>query len=262
MIGLIFGETDFPKYIYKKIKNKKKYLIIDLTKKKFFNKDKYSYSVSVGQFGKIISILKKNNCKKVLFAGKVKKPNFSRIKLDLKGVYYIPRIIKQSKLGDAALLKEIIKILKNEKIKTISSTTYTPELNLSKGNYTKLKPDKKDKVDIINALKALNKSNQYSHIQGAVSRDNLIVLEKNEGTQKMLRKIKNIKKIKKGVLVKFPKKKQDSRVDLPTIGINTLKQCNAVGLKGIVLKHKKNVFLNKKESINFANKNKMFIFVK
>ena len=262
MIGLIFGETDFPKYIYKKIKNKKKYLIIDLTKKKFFNKDKHSYSVSIGQFGKIISILKKNNCKKVLFAGKVKKPNFSRIKLDLKGVYYIPRILKKSKLGDAAVLKEIIKIFKNEKIKTISSTTYTPELNLSKGNYTKLKPDKKDKVDIINALKALNKSNQYSHIQGAVSRDNLIFLEKNEGTQKMLRKIKNIKKIKKGVLVKFPKKRQDSRVDLPTIGLNTLKQCNAAGLKGIVLKHKKNVFLNKKESINFANKNKMFIFVK
>ena len=230
--------------------------------KKFFNKDKHSYSVSVGQFGKIISILKKNNCKKVLFAGKVKKPNFSRIKLDLKGLYYIPRIVKQSKLGDAALLKEIIKILKNEKIETISSTTYTPELNLSKGNYTKLKPDKKDKVDIINALKALNKSNQYSHIQGAVSRNNLIVLEKNEGTKKMLRKIKNINKIKKGVLVKFPKKRQDLRVDLPTIGINTLKECKAAGLKGIILKHKKNIFLDKKESINFENKNRMFIFVK
>ncbi len=78
----------------------------------------------------------------------------------------------------------------------------------------------------------------------------------------MLRKIKNINKIKKGVLVKFPKKRQDLRVDLPTIGINTLKECKAAGLKGIILKHKKNVFLNKKESINFANKNKMFIFVK
>ena len=54
MIGLIFGETDFPKYIYKKIKNKKRYIIIDLTKKKFFKKDKNSYSASVGQFGKII----------------------------------------------------------------------------------------------------------------------------------------------------------------------------------------------------------------
>ena len=29
MIGLIFGETDFPKYIYKKFKGKKKYLIIE-----------------------------------------------------------------------------------------------------------------------------------------------------------------------------------------------------------------------------------------
>ena len=89
MIGLIFGETDFPKHIYKRIKGKKKYIIIDLTKEKIFKKDKNSYSVSVGQFGKIISILKKNNCKKVLFAGKVQKPNFSKIKLDFKGVYYI-----------------------------------------------------------------------------------------------------------------------------------------------------------------------------
>ena len=54
MIGLIFGETDFPKYIYKKIKDKKNYLIIDLTKKKFFKNDKNSYSVSVGKFVKII----------------------------------------------------------------------------------------------------------------------------------------------------------------------------------------------------------------
>ena len=40
MIGLIFGETDFPKYIYRKIKNKKKYIIIDLTNKNIFKKDK------------------------------------------------------------------------------------------------------------------------------------------------------------------------------------------------------------------------------
>ena len=39
MIGLIFGETEFPKYILKKIKKKSKYLIIDLTKKKNFLKN-------------------------------------------------------------------------------------------------------------------------------------------------------------------------------------------------------------------------------
>ena len=56
MIAFIFGETDFPKYIYKKIKGKKNYLIIDLTRKNIFRKDKNSFSVSIGQFGKIISI--------------------------------------------------------------------------------------------------------------------------------------------------------------------------------------------------------------
>ena len=93
--------------------------IIDLSKSNKFKKDKNSHNVSIGQFGTIINILKKNKCSKVLFAGKVDKPNFSKIKLDLKGIYYMPRIIKSSKLGDAAILKQIIKILKQEKIKTI-----------------------------------------------------------------------------------------------------------------------------------------------
>ena len=84
MIGLILGETNFPKKILKKIKNKKKYLIIDLTKNKKFKKDKNSHSVFLGQFGKIINILKDNKCKKVLFAGKVNKPKLSTLRLDLR----------------------------------------------------------------------------------------------------------------------------------------------------------------------------------
>ena len=43
MIGLIFGETNFPKEILKKIKIiKKNYLIIDLTKKKSLKKIRIS----------------------------------------------------------------------------------------------------------------------------------------------------------------------------------------------------------------------------
>ena len=263
MIGLIFGETDFPKQILKKIKNRKKYLIIDLTKKKTFKKDKNSYSLSIGQFGKIINILKENNCKKILFAGRVKKPNLYRLKLDFKGIYYISRIIKSSKLGDAAILKQIIKILKKEKIQTISSTAFTPELSLIKGNYSKLRPDARDKNDIKKAIGKLNKLGEYNYSKAVVSRDNkILAIEDKGGTQKMLQKIRNLKKTKRGVLVKFPKKKQDIRIDLPTIGLKTLKQCKLVGLKGIVLKHKRNIFLDKEECIQFANKNKMFIKIK
>ena len=263
MIGLIFGETDFPKQILKKIKSKKKYLIIDLTKNKTFKKDKNSYSVSLGEFGKIIGILKENKCRKVLFAGKVKKPKFSKLRLDLKGVYYMPRIIKSSKLGDAAILKEIINIFRKEKITTISSLAFNPELTLKKGNYSKIKPNREDKIDINKAITTLNRLDKYTFSQGTVVRNKkVIAVEGKGGTQKMLKRCKSKKFGNKGVLVKFPKKKQDLRIDLPTVGLKTLKQCKSAGLKGIVIKNKQNVFLERKKCINFVNKNKMFIVAK
>ena len=63
-------------------------------------------------------------------------------------------------------------------------------------------------------------------------------------------------------MVKFPKKKQDLRIDLPTVGLKTLRQCKFAGLKGIVVKNNQNIFLDKKKCINFANRNKMFILSK
>ena len=263
MIGLIFGGTDFPKQILKKVKNKKKYLIIDLTKNKTFKKDKNSHSVTLGQFGKIINIFKENYCKKVLFAGKVEKPKFSKLRLDFKTILYMPRIIKSYKVGDAAILKEIINIFKQEKINTVSSLIFNPELTLKKGNHTRITPNKEDKIDILKAIDALNRLGKYSFSQGVVARNKKVVaIEGEGGTEKMLVKCKNKNFLNNGVLVKFPKKKQDLRIDLPTIGLKTLKQCKTAGLKGIVLKSKQNVFLDKKKCINYANKNRMFIAVK
>ncbi len=264
MIGLIFGDTDFPNQILKTIKKKKiEYLIIDLSKTKKFRQNKKTYPVSLGQFGKIINILKKNNCKNVLFAGKVNKPNLSKLRLDLKGVYYIPRIIKASKLGDAAILKEIIKILAQNKIKTENSLKFNPELTLKRGNYSKIKPNKQDKLDIKKAIKTLYSLDQYNFSQGIVVRNNKVVsVESKGGTKKMLEKSRNKKFKNHGVLVKFPKKKQDLRIDLPTVGLKTMKQSKTAGLKGVVVKNKRHIFLDKSKCISFANKNRMFISVK
>ena len=264
MIGLIFGDTSFPIEILKKIKRKRlNYLIIDLTKSKKFKKDKKSFSVSIGQFGKIINILKKNKCNKVLFAGKVSKPNFLKLKLDLKGIYYIPRLIKASKIGDAAILKEIINIFSQHSIKTTSSIAFNPELSLKRGNYSKIKPDKEDQKDIKKAITTLNRLGNYNYSQGVVVRDKkVIAIEGKGGTEKMLKKCKKKNNINNGVLVKFPKNKQDLRIDLPTVGLKTFKHCRIAGLKGIVLKSKQNIFLDRSKCFNWAKKNKMFITVK
>ena len=260
MIGLFLGDTEFSKIVLKKIKKlKKKYFIIDFSNKNDFAKEKNSYRISIGKFGKIIDLIKQQKSNKVLFAGKIAKPKFSTLRLDLKGIYYMPSIIKAAKLGDAAIIKVIIEILKNEKIEVISSIYFNPELTGKKGLHTKIKPSPADIKSIHRGIKYLAKTNSYDHIQALVVRDNKIIAkEDNRGTKKMMTKLKNYG----GILIKFPKKKQDLRIDLPTIGIQTIKDCKKYGLKGIVLKSKKNIFLNKSKSIEFADKNKIFILIK
>ena len=153
----------------------------------------------------------------------------------------------------------IIEILKNEGIKVISSIYFNRELSLRSGNYTKLKPNDNDIDSIKKGIKYFNKLNDLDHVQALIVNDSKIVAkEGREGTRKMLAKSN---KKTKGILIKFPKKKQDLRMDLPTIGLQTLKDCKRCGLKGIILKSKKNIILEKAKCIHFANKNRIFIKV-
>ena len=262
MIGLFLGGTDFPSLIIKKLKKeRKKYFIIDLTKKNLFKKDKNSYFISIGKFGEILKLIREKKCRKVLFAGKIEKPKMSNLKLDLKAFYYLPRIVRAFKLGDAAILRELIKILKENKIQVIKSNFFNPELTLNKGTYTNTKPNKENFREINLGLRYLKKLSPYNHTQAIIVRNNRVIKkETSKGTKKMIEKtIRN--ETKSGILIKFPKKKQDLRADLPTIGYDTFKDCKKANLQGIVLKSKENIFLDKKKSIHFANKNKIFVYV-
>ncbi len=263
MIGLFLGEKKLPLEILKSLKKKRiKYFIIDLTKNNNFKKNKNSHFINIGKFGEILELIKSKKCKKVLFAGNIVKPRLSKLKLDLKGIYYIPRIIKASKLGDAAILKELINILSENKIKVIKLNTYNPELTLRKGCYTKLKPSDTDKSTIKKGMEILKKSNSFNHVQAlVVNNERIISFEKRKGTKDMLKSIRN-NKLKNKLLLKMPKSKQDLRVDLPTIGLDTLKDCKKANIKGIVVKAGQNIFLDKFQGLEFANKNKIFVIAK
>ena len=260
MIGLFLGDTDFSEIILKKIiKLKKKYFIIDFSKNNKFKKNRNSNRISIGKFGEIINLIKEKKSNKVLFAGKIAKPKFSTLRLDLKGIYYMPSVIKAAKIGDAAIIKVIIKILTNEGIKVISSIFFNPELSLKKGIFSKIKPLKQDIESIKKGVAYFNKIDNLDHVQALVVKDGKIIAKEGiEGTKKMLSKL-NLNS--NGILMKLPKRKQDLRMDLPTIGLQTFKDIKRYGLKGVVLKSKKNIFLDQSKCITYANKNKIFIKV-
>ena len=139
---------------------------------------------------------------------------------------------------------------------------FNPELTISKGNYTKLKPSKLEILEINKGINYLNKLNAHNHTQGIILRNGIVVSrETSRGTKIMLKNLNKSKK-SRAILIKFPKKKQDLRADLPTVGLDTFKDCKKANIKGLVLKSNENVILDKNKCINFANKNNMFISVK
>ena len=106
MIGLFLGDKQLPLEILKNLKKRKiKYFIIDLSKNNKFKKEKNCYFINIGKFGEILKLINLKKCRKVLFAGNIIKPSISKLKFDIKGIYYLPRIMKAAKLGDAAILK-------------------------------------------------------------------------------------------------------------------------------------------------------------
>ncbi len=55
------------------------------------------------------------------------------------------------------------------------------------------------------------------------------------------------------------RRNQDYRIDVPTIGVETIKKVVEIKAKGIVIEADKMLFINQDEVVEYANKNKIFI---
>ena len=265
MLGLIVGESSLPNFVINKLLKKNiEFLILDLTKSNIYKRYKNSYSLKITELGKAISILKKNNCKNVIFIGKVERPDISLLKFDTKALFYLPRLFSAFKKGDGNILKEIIKIFKENKLNVVNSMKFTPELIFKDKSINKLKINNTDKSSISKGVKIIKSLSKFDIGQSVVINNGYVLaIEGPEGTDETIKRSLHLsKKYKlknKSILVKFPKANQDLRIDLPTIGFDTIKNCIKANIKGIALKRSQNIILDKNKIINLVKKNNFFI---
>jgi DUF1009 family protein len=265
MLGLIVGESSLPNYVINKLLKKNiDFLILDLTKSNIYKRYKNSYSMKITELGKAISILKKNNCKNVIFIGKVERPDISLLKFDTKALFYLPRLYSAFKKGDGNILKEIIKIFKENKLNVVNSMKFTPELIFKDKSINKLKINNTDKSSIskgVNIIKSLSKFDIGQSV--VINNGYVLAMEGPEGTDETIKRSLHLsKKFKlknKSILIKFPKVNQDLRIDLPTIGFDTIKNCIKANIKGIAVKRSQNIILDKDKIKNLVKKNNFFI---
>jgi len=223
--------------------------------------------VGLAELGKCIRSLRRAGCEAVCLAGNVARPDFGKLKPDLRGVRALPGAIAAARRGDDALLRYLVGIFEKEGFAVEGAHEVTAELALPLGplGAHDARPEHRD--DIARALAVARQIGQLDIGQGAVVCDGLVLaVEAQEGTDAMLERVADLPAAirgapgaARGVLVKAPKPIQEERVDLPTIGPSTIRSAARAGLAGVAGEAGRLLVLERGEVIRLADELGLFV---
>jgi len=199
--------------------------------------------LSVGEIGRLIQLMKREGCEEMVFAGSLKRPDFSSLKLDLKGVQSLPRILAAAKMGDDDLLRSVMDVFAEAGFRIVGADDVLDDLRVGPGPLGAIAPGADHWSDIRRAAEVAKISGSLEIGQGAVVCAGLVLaVEAQEGTDRMLDRIPELiveirgtPEARRGVLVKAAKPQQERRIDLPTIGLTTVAGVARAGLAGIAV---------------------------
>ena len=262
-IGIICGDGNLPIYIGKALANKNfdiTYLILKSTKNKYKYKKQKFINIDILSVKKIIDILNKNKINKIIFAGSLRRPSIKDLGFDLETIRVAKKLLLEKK-GDNNLLISIKNYLEKRGFYFFNWTKYCPELFSIESNLTLLKPSKYANK---NLLKAKSIYQQYKKLdigQSIIIQNQLVLgLEAIEGTDNLIKRCFNYKrKGDGGILLKFTKKNQSELIDIPLIGLETVKRIKKYNFEGIFLEKNKCLIIDKNKVIDYANENNIFI---
>lgn len=189
----------------------------------------------------------------VVMAGIVKRPDFSTLKLDLGGVKLMPRLLAAARKGDEALLSLLVTAFEENGFQVLGAEAVCAPLLGAAGPLGRLSPDPAQREDLRLAARIAAEIGRLDIGQGAVVCEGLVLaVEAQEGTDAMLARVADLPaairgspKAKRGVLVKRPKPQQERRIDLPTIGLQTIDRAARAGLAGIAYEAEGALILDK-----------------
>jgi len=262
-IGIIAGEGKLPILIGNNLLNKK-YKITFFLINGSGNKDNYKdYDACGINIFSIKSILKKLEYKKIekiIMAGKINRPSLSDFHFDLETIKLVKKLFLENK-GDDKLLTTLENYFEKRGYPSFDWTKYCKEIYSNEDYLTKTKPSNKALKNLKKGLKIFNNYGKLDVGQSLIVQNEIILgLEAAEGTDNLIKRCFDYKKKgDKGILIKYNKINQSKKIDIPTIGINTIHLLKKFGYEGVFLKKNKCIILDKIEVKKFADKSKIFI---
>jgi DUF1009 family protein len=190
----------------------------------------------LGQAGAIIEALKRAHAHEVVMAGALRRPSLAELKPDWRGAKLLARGVLQAG-GDDALLRLITEELEGEGFRVIGAQALVQSLLAGEGVWTRTAPDEAALADIRRGIEVTSALGALDIGQSAVVQQGIVLgVEAAEGTDALLARCGALaREGAGGVLVKCAKPKQERRVDLPTIGLETFRAAKHAGLRGIAV---------------------------
>ncbi|NOZ63392.1 MAG: LpxI family protein [Caldiserica bacterium] len=208
------------------------------------------YWVRLGELGKLIKLLKKENAQNLLLAGKIDKREI----MGYNAWDKLSRNILGSleNFHDKTLLGGLEELLLKEGFVFPDPREFLASWLAEKGTLTRRKPDREEEKDLRIAWEVGKTLSSLGIGHTVVARNGAITaVEAVEGTDETI--LRGGKWGKKGGIAKVPRPAEDLRWDPPAIGIKTLQVMYKVGIKALVVGAGKTIIMEKEKFLDMAN---------
>lgn len=208
--------------------------------------------INIGQLGKLIDILKRENISEVMMTGQVKHVSiFSSITPDWRLLKLLTSLKEKNTAG---LIGGVQKVLHDEGIELVDSTRLLKPLLAREGVLTRRKPDKEEEADIrygrrIAAVLASIDVGQSV----AISEKACVAAEAMEGTDAMLRRAAGLTNGKPLRLVKASHGRAHLLFDVPVAGRTTIETMIETRTTALAVDAGRTLLLDRDEMLQRAN---------
>lgn len=226
----------------------------------YFDKSVNYQWIRIGQAGTGFKRLLEEKVEEVVMIGTIHRPTFAELVPDLRTTAFFARLGLKS-IGDDGILRALVKEIESENMRVVGVHEVMPHLLIKEGNLTSYKPSKQTKADIARGVEVALTLGKLDVGQSVVVQQGLVLgVEGIEGTDELIKRCKNYRrKGEGGVLVKLRKPQQDMRIDLPTIGLQTIEKAHQSGLQGLAIHAGNALIVDEPAVLKLAEKYKMFV---
>jgi hypothetical protein len=217
--------------------------------------------IRIGAVGRILGALRAGGCRDLVLIGTIRRPNLFDLRPDAEGARVLTRIGRAAFAGDDGLLAAVIRVLGEEGFRVLGAHEIMNEALAPAGVLGRIGPDAQAMADIGRAVAVARALGTADVGQGCVVQQGLVLaVEAIEGTDAMLARCAGLARPGPGgVLVKLVKPGQERRVDLPTVGLQTVHAVAAAGLRGIAFEAGGTILADREAAIAAADSAGIFL---